>query len=114
MLDDHACDSNHKKTLGIIISLSKAHRTAVDMLEHAQTYHRNLSNEAGPHAVEKWKKDVEEAEKKRSEDITAMDVYAAKLSTSPLPGRVAAAGPSGPNSPNSTKEWMELALTMEE
>jgi hypothetical protein len=114
MLDDHACDSNHKKTLGIIISLSKAHRTAVEMLDHAQTYHRNLSNEAGPHAVEKWKKDVEEAEKRRSQDITAMDVYAAKLSTSPLPGRVAAAGPGGPTGTNGTKEWMELALTVEE
>jgi len=87
------------------------------MLDHAQTYHRNLSNEAGPHAVEKWKKDVEEAEKRRSQDITAMDVYAAKLSTSPLPGRVAAArpdGPTGTNGPNGTKKWMELALTVEE
>jgi hypothetical protein len=42
MLDDHACDSNHKKSLGIITSLGKAHRTAVDMLEHAKTYHCNL------------------------------------------------------------------------
>jgi len=94
MLDDHTCDSNHKKTLSIITSLSKAHRTAVDMLEHAKTYHRNLSNDAGPQAVEKWKKDVEEAEKMRSEDITAMDVYAAKKSTLALGGGVAAGGPT--------------------
>jgi hypothetical protein len=87
MLDDHACDSNHKKSLGIINSLSKAHRTAVDMLEHAKTYHCNLSNKSRPQAVAKWKKDVEEAEKMRSEDITAMDVYAAKLSPSAMVGR---------------------------
>ena len=111
MLDDHACDSNHKKTLGIVTSLSKAHRTAVDMLEHAKTYHRNLTNEAGPQAVEKWTKDIEEAEKLRCEDITAMDVYAAKLSTSALGGRAAAVGPVGPVG---IKEWMELALTVEE
>jgi hypothetical protein len=108
MLDDHACDSNHKKSLGIITSLSKAHQTAVDMLEHAKTYHRNLSNEAGLQAVKKWKQDVKEAEKRRNEDITAMDVYAAKLSTSGSVGRSAAVGPA------STKDWMDLALTVEE
>jgi len=89
------------------LPLSKAHRTAVDMLEHAKTYHCNLSNDARPQAVEKWKKDVEEAEKMRSEDITAMDVYAAKKSTSALGGGAAASSPTG------TKDWMELALTVE-
>ena len=108
MLDDHACDSNHKKSLGIITSLSKAHRMAVDMLEHAKTYHRNLSNEARLQAVEKWKHDVEEAEKMRSEDITAMDIYAAKLSASATVARFAA------NGPVSADDWMELALTVEE
>jgi hypothetical protein len=63
MLNDHTCDSNHKKTLSIITSLSMAHQTAVDMLEHAKTYHHNLSNKAKPQAMEKWKKDVEEAER---------------------------------------------------
>jgi hypothetical protein len=108
MLDDHACDSNHKKSLGIITLLSKAHRTGVNMLEHAKTYHRNLSNQAGLQAMEKWKQDVEEAEKMRSEDITAMDIYAAKLSALATVGRSAAVGSVG------TQDWMELALTVEE
>jgi hypothetical protein len=56
-------------------------------------------------------KGVEEAEKMRSEDITAMDVYAAKLSPSAMLGRSPAVGPVGPSGP---KDWMELALTVEE
>ena len=108
MLDDHACDSNHKKTLGIITSLGKAHRTAIDMLEHAKIYHSNLSDKAGLRAADKWKQDIENAEKKRSEDITAMDVYAAKLTTSALASRSPAASPAG------TQDWMELSLAVEE
>jgi hypothetical protein len=84
------------------------------MLEHAKAYHCNLSSESGPQAVAKWKKDVKEAEKMRSEDITAIDVYAAKLSPSAMLGRSAAVGPAGPNGTTGTKDWMELALTVEE
>ena len=110
MLDDHACDSNHKKTLGIIFSLSKAYRTAIDMLEHAQTYHDKLSLEAGVHAVAKWRHDIEEAEERRCEDITAMDVYAAKLvATRPS----ASAVPSG-NTAARSLDWMNLSLAVEE
>ncbi|KAF8799827.1 hypothetical protein BYT27DRAFT_7016783, partial [Phlegmacium glaucopus] len=78
MLDDHATDSNHKKTLGIISSLCRSHRTAVDMLDHAQTYYQNLTDQAGITAVDKWTQDIEKAEAMRKYDITAMDVYAAK------------------------------------
>jgi hypothetical protein len=51
---------------------------------------------------------MSKTEKMRSEDITAMDVYAAKLSASATGGRSAAVGPAG------TKDWMDLALTVEE
>ncbi|KAF8801050.1 hypothetical protein BYT27DRAFT_7216408 [Phlegmacium glaucopus] len=46
MLDNHATDSNHKKTLGIISSLCRSNRTAVDMLDHARTYYQNLMDQA--------------------------------------------------------------------
>ena len=41
----------------------------------------------------------------RSGDITAMDIYAVKLSASATVGQSAAVG---------TQDWMELALTVEE
>ena len=59
MLDDHTTDSNHKKTLGIVNTLCRSHQTAVDMLDHAQIYYRNLTDQAGPTAVAKWDQDIE-------------------------------------------------------
>lgn len=111
MLDDHACDSNHKKSLSIITSLVKAHWIAIDMLEHAKIYYRNLSDEAGLQAIAKWKKIIEKVEERRSKDIGVMDVYAAKISTPQLAGRLPAAGPGGPAG---TLAWIELSLVVEE
>ncbi|KAF8816865.1 hypothetical protein BYT27DRAFT_7076211, partial [Phlegmacium glaucopus] len=109
MLDDHAADSNHKKMLGMVSTLCKSHRTAVDMLDHAQSYYQTLTIEADPMAVEKWKQDVEDAEQKRSFNITAMDIYAAKLENTPD------TRPPVPNIAGSAlHHWMALSLTVEE
>ncbi|KAF8800874.1 hypothetical protein BYT27DRAFT_7023015, partial [Phlegmacium glaucopus] len=78
MLDDHAADSDHKKMLGMVTTLCKLNSTAINMLEHAQSYYQNLTVEAGQTAVEKWTSDIERAEEKRPLDITAMDVYGVK------------------------------------
>lgn len=117
MLDDHATDSNHKKTLGIISSLCQSHRTAVDMLDHAKTYYQNLTEEAGKTAVEKWARDIKEAEVERRDDISVMDLYFAKtIDCAPVtrhntPGNVEPA----PGAPDSLlASWMELALSLEE
>jgi Kyakuja-Dileera-Zisupton transposase len=110
MLDDHASDSNHKKTLGIISSLCRSHRAAVDMLDHAKTYHHNLTNEAGTIAVEKWTLDIEAAEINRKYVITDMDIYAAKLPECPSGIRHPASGT--PRTP--LAKWMELSLAVEE
>ncbi|KAF8802324.1 hypothetical protein BYT27DRAFT_7261107 [Phlegmacium glaucopus] len=84
MLDDHAADSNHKKMLGMVSTLCKSHRRAVDMLEHAQSYYKSLTIQGGPIAVDRWKQDIESAERSRPFDITAMDIYAAKLESTPV------------------------------
>jgi hypothetical protein len=107
MLDDHACDSNHKKNLGIISALGKAHKTAVDMLEHAEIYYQNLTSEAGTLAVEKWQHDIQEAESLRKTDVTVMRIYAAAVATKTSDTRLSASG-------FSDSHWMELSLAMEE
>jgi KDZ transposase-like protein len=110
MLDDHASDSNHKKTLGIIPGLCRSHRTAVDMLEHAKTYYQNLTDQADKTIVEKWTHDIEAAESNRKFDITAMNIYAAK-SEHNMPGhRHPASGM--PDTPIAL--WMVLSLSVEE
>ena len=79
ILDDHASNSNHNKMLGIVSSLCKNHRKAADMLEHATEYFDNLTNQAGPLAVQKWTNDIEEAENARAYDLSKMDMYAANV-----------------------------------
>lgn len=110
MLDDHANDSNHKKSLGIISTLCRSHYTAIDMLEHAKAYYQNLTDQAPKTAVEKWKHDIEEAELNRKYDIASMDIYAAKLEETNHEAGHPAPGTSG----STLSSWMELSLAVEE
>lgn len=110
MLDDHASDSNHKKNQGIISSLCRSHRTAIDMLDHAKTYYENLTANAGETAVDKWTHDIEVAELNRKHDISAMDIYAAKLPDTNRDTRHRVSGTDG----SSLSSWMELSLAVEE
>ena len=110
MLDDHATDSNHKKTIGMVSTLCRSYRHAVDMLDHAGTYYHNLTNEAGRTMVEKWSEEIEAAEVKRKYDKTAMDIYAAKLADPIQSSRLPSAGM--PTTPLAS--WMELSLAVEE
>lgn len=109
-LDDHANDSNHKKTLGMVSSLCRSYRHALDMLEHAQMYYQNLTDQAGMIAVEKWTDDIKLAEVSRRDDVKVMDIYAAKLAQAPLDNRSPASGTPAPRSDS----WMELSLGVEE
>jgi hypothetical protein len=109
-LDDHANDSNHKKMLGIVSSLCRSHGHAVDMLDHAKSYYDNLTYEAGTAAVDKWTDDIERAENNRRNDITVMNIYAAKLVQESSDIQQPASGM--PVSP--LDSWMELTLGVEE
>lgn len=110
MLDDHTSDSNHKKSLGIVKSLSKLHQKALEMRNNAQTYYDNLTVQAGQLAVEKWTKDIEDAEERRESDVTAMDIYAAKLDIRPT-STERDVGSGGTGLPQD--HWMGLSLTVE-
>ena len=110
MLDDHASDSNHKKNLNIVSTLCRSYSRAVDMLDHARTYHQNLSNQSGMAAVEKWTHDIETAEQQRKYDITAMDIYAAKLNTA----SEECTGPASGMPKSALSIWMDQSLQVEE
>jgi hypothetical protein len=107
ILDDHANDSNHKKSIGMVFSLCRLYEHAVDMLEHATKYYHNLTDEAGKIAVEKWTDDITSAELNRREDVRVMDIYAAKL-----PGDLPDVE-QPPAVPRSVS-WIELSLGVEE
>ena len=80
------------------------------MFEHAQQYYDNPTMEAGTTAVEKWKNDIETAEKKCQFDVKAMDIYAAKLTTDKEKNAEPAVGTSA----SALHQWMELSLAIEE
>lgn len=113
MLDDHATDSNHKKMLGIVTSLCKNHRTATDMLEHAELYYENLTTQAGSLAIAKWTADIEEAEERRRYDLTAMDIYAANMNKSGPSRPIISPGPVHSPATTSLERWMAMALVVE-
>ena len=109
MLDDHATDSNHKKMLGIHLSLSKKYAEAISMLEVAGKYYAELSATATPMARNLWTDEIELAEASRMDNISAMDIYAARLSSQT----------QQPSSPPCTAEapaekWITFALMVEE
>ena len=81
MLDDHATDSNHKKTLGMVSTLCRSYRQAIDMLDHAKTYYHNLTTQVGDTAVQQWTVDIEATETNCKYNVTVMDIYAAKLAS---------------------------------
>ena len=110
ILDDHTTDSNHKKTLGIVNTLCRSHQTAVDMLDHAQTYYRNLTDQAGPMAVAKWDQDIKVVKTMHKYDITSMDIYAARLEDREPVSRHPASGTGS----SLLASWMELSLAVEE
>lgn len=108
ILDDHANDSNHKKMLGMVTSLCRNYDKAIDMRTHAQEYYDNLTSQAGPSAVAMWRAEVEEAERCRKEDRSAMDIYAAKKEKYPAPQD----HPEN-NSSEVLERWMDLAFIVE-
>jgi Kyakuja-Dileera-Zisupton transposase len=109
IIDDHATDSNNKKMLGMVKTLCKNHQKAIDMSQHAQEYYDNLTNQAGPIAVAKWKIDIEAAEASRLQNRPVMDIYAAKLEL-PLVGESAPLDQAGAT----LERWMAFALLVED
>ena len=105
-LDDHATDSNHKKTIGMVSTLCRSYQHAIDMLEHAEKYYQNLTEQAGMSAIDRWSTDIEMAEKDRRENIKVMDIYAAKLDVSQSDTRH--------SETSTTPSWIDLSLRVEE
>jgi hypothetical protein len=113
MLDDHANYSNHKKMLGIVSSICKSHRTATDMLEHAELYYENLTTQAGSLSIGKWTADIEEAEERRRYDLAAMDIYVANMDKSGPSRAIVSPGPVYSPAEAALERWIAFALVVE-
>jgi Kyakuja-Dileera-Zisupton transposase len=112
ILDDHACDSNNKKLLAMTDTLRVKYLDAKDMNIQANENYTKIVQTVDPVTLKIWEQQILLAEKDRVKNISAMDVYQAKI---PGPG-------SGPDSRESSgtgietpqEQWMEFALLLED
>jgi hypothetical protein len=110
VLDDHACDANHKKMLNIHNYLCQRYKESTVTLADFTKAFKKLSMEVGPPAVSTWQADIEMAEANRTKDRKVMDLYAAK-------GTIADANrpASAPSkAPSAIEAWVDFALAIEE
>jgi len=111
VLDDHACDSNHKKMLGMTKSLCRRHKEASETLLHAEQYFDELSQAADRQAVQNWTRQIERAERMRLAKPNVMDLYGARAADENADSAMSSA-PSRARSPSEI--WLEFALMIEE
>lgn len=111
VLDDHCCDANHKKGLGIIYYLCKRQKEAMETLLEAREYLDGLQETAGHDNVLKWRDEIVKAEADRLSDVKVMDIYKARVKR-----RTAVeARDDTEDQPMTTLEhWMDFALIVEE
>lgn len=110
LLDDHACDSNHKKAVGMRAALCTRAIDAEKTLQDAEQYYNTLSEASGSQAIAAWEAAIQAAERKRKDDLSVMDIYAAKGTAQPVNQSASSAASRRP--PIDT--WMDFALTVEE
>lgn len=109
VLDDHACDSNHKKALGLVHYLCRRHTEAIAASAAADTYFAQLTATAGI-ITEEWTQAIEEAEAERLTNVKVMDLYRTKLSQS----NNAATSHDPPRAHTAVEIWLEFAMVVEE
>lgn len=126
-LDDHACDSNYKKMLGMTDTLREKYLDAKVMIVQAKDNYSKIVLTIDPATFRIWEQEILRAEKDRVHNITAMDVYRARipsLSGTPGPGPGTGMGMESESGPGTGTEggtvmtpqeqWMEFALLVEE
>jgi hypothetical protein len=118
MLDDHATDSNHKKTLGMMASLCSKYHKALETSAKISQHHLELTATFGQHAAQKWEDAINTAEAQRINDITVMDIYGteAAMTNADVPASAIGVEPvSAPSSALPAEEvWIDFAIFVEE
>ena len=118
MLDDHTCDSNHKKMLSMMDTLRRRYLDATTMVSQTDLYYLKITCMIDSVVLNIWEHEVKQAEEIRHTDLRVMDIYAARV-----PDRLAcesswgpASAPASATSTASTPidQWMEYLLLVEE
>ncbi|KAF8802333.1 hypothetical protein BYT27DRAFT_7112690 [Phlegmacium glaucopus] len=108
IIDDHATDSNHSKTLAIGTTLTRRFKESLDMVKETTKYYDHLTSTAAAADIAEWSACIIAAEAERLKDPAVMDILAArepKCHTQPEP--VDQITPMG-------EDWCRLAIAVEE
>ena len=114
ILDDHACDSNHRKLLGITKFLIRRHKHSLENLEASEKYLNQLTRGADPLNIEHWQHKIETAEATRLDNPTVMDVYGSRGSRGNSTIAEPPAQPDHSEPLTATELWLHMALMIEE
>ena len=131
ILDDHACDSNHKKALNMATYLCSRKKTAKEKHAQYKEYFENLCKTFGKDLIDIWTRNIVEAEGQRINDVSVMDIYvpqvikrlhfgqAANIAGMSTAGSMhnaggMSAGGSVQHAGTSVKSWLEFAFVVEE
>jgi hypothetical protein len=115
MLDDHATDSNHKKMIGMSLSLCSRYMEASSMVKRTRNYYIELSATIGYQSMQMWEEEVLKAEAMRLADVSGMDVYGARVADPSSNTLAAEPGPEPVSRHMSPiEDWIRLAIQIEE
>ena len=121
MLDNHACDSNHKKLLAMTENLREKYMDATTTSSQTDLYYLDITRTVDQLTLTTWEDEVKVTEAKRGIDIKVMDVYAAWLPDQLGVGQRTATATATATATNSesmvsgpVERWMEFALIVEE
>lgn len=114
VLDDHACDLNHKKMLGMTKYLCRQHKDAMLNLDEATQYFAELTNDADELAIQQWTEEIERAEQTRLVNAADMDIYGARVGHMTREPTDPSSSGSDTAPKSATEIWLEFALLIEE
>lgn len=114
-LDDHACDSNHKKLLAMTDTLREKYLDAKDMTVKVEENYAKIVLSTDPVTLNIWEQQILGAEKERVQNISSMDIYQAKITgpeSDPDTGPEPVSGPDIDYTPKD--KWMDFAIMVED
>ena len=118
-LDDHACDSNYKKLLSMTDNLRIKFEDAKEMTVQAEENYSKIVQTIDPVTHRIWEQMILCVEKERVTNISAMDIYRAKIpgpDSAPTSdsGTAPISGSEGRFENTPQEQWMEFALLVED
>jgi hypothetical protein len=114
VLDDHTCDSNFKKMVGMTKFLCRQHKNATLNLDEAGEYLAELTNDADDLALQQWTQEIESAEQTRLVNAADMDIYGARVGHTTREPTDSSSADADAAPKSATELWLELALLIEE